>query len=279
MAIDAVKALAPAIIPVPGLVLATAVVGSQGSPQIVITTNDGDGWLPEGFFLPPNMLHALVDLNFHPDYREKWFGWADPARALIDYVEMRNQQSDQRPVKLLGLASMGPLSEQTKTSFPQAVPSVSAERDAQPLTADQGRNAHRLKVLNHEDYDYLRQSSQGTRDKIALSALRATMATPAVQPVRDIWETIDKGKVTDEEATKAQIAQRYQEALVMCGAYRPGFTNQSYPGEGIGGTYEKRFREVRAMETLVLISLGRPVEDIIYAAAAAGADFTKISDD
>ncbi|MEX3648290.1 hypothetical protein ABFW11_22570, partial [Mycolicibacterium porcinum] len=268
MAIDAVKLLAPAIAPVPGLVLAAAVVGSQRSQQIVVMTNDGAGWLPEGFFLPPNMLHAVVDLDFDAEYCEKWFGWADPARALVDYVDTRNQQSSQRPVNLLGLASMGPVSGETRDRFSRAVPSVSADRDATPLAFDRGRNWHRMKVLDASFYDVLRQASEYERQNAKENALLLTMDTPAVEPIRDLWELVLRDGLTDEVRTN--LEQRYAHARMMCGALRPGFTQESKPGTAYGTSYQTRFRELRAMEALLIWDRHDGLEDMVYTAVAAG---------
>ncbi|WP_368573468.1 hypothetical protein [Mycolicibacterium porcinum] len=269
MAVEAVKMLAPAIAPVPGLVLAAAVVASGGSPETVIMTNDGAGWLPEGFFLPPTMLHAAVDLD-DEEFDAKWFGWADPARTLIDYVVMRDKRSH-REVRLLGLASMGPLSEQTKTIFPEAVPSVTAERDAQALTADRGRNAHRLKVQDKEYYEDVRRAGESGRRQLANQALEAVMNTSGAEAIRPQWELLLRdGWLPDAEwdALKA----RYDHERMMVGALRPGFTVESAPGQAAGLMYVNRFWALRAMETLLL--WGReecPVEDVVYTASAAGA--------
>ncbi|WP_454793817.1 hypothetical protein [Mycolicibacterium lutetiense] len=270
MAVEAVKTLAPGIASAPGLVLAAAVVAEQGgSPEIVIMTNDGAGWLPEGFFLPPTMLHAAVDLD-DDEFDGKWFGWADPARTLIDYVVVRDKRSH-REVRLLGLASMGPLSEQTRTIFPEAVPSVSAERDAQPLTSDRGRNAHRLKVQDKGYYEDVRRAGESGRRELANQALEAVMLTTAAAAIRPQWELLLRdGWLPDAEW--AALKARYEHERMMVGALRPGFTAESVPGQAAGLMYVNRFWELRAMETLLL--WGRedcPVEEIVYTASAAAA--------
>lgn len=270
MAVEAVKMLAPGISSAPGLVLAAAVVAEQGgSPEVVIMTNDGAGWLPEGFFLPPTMLHAAVDLD-DDEFDGKWFGWADPARTLIDYVVVRDKRSH-REVRLLGLASMGPLSEQTKTIFPEAVPSVSAERDAQPLAADRGRNAHRLKVQDKGYYEDVRRAGEPGRRELANQALEAVMLTQAGSAIRPQWELLLRDGWLPESEWAA-LKARYEHERMMVGALRPGFTAESVPGQAAGLMYVNRFWELRAMETLLL--WGRedcPVEEIVYTASAAGA--------
>lgn len=278
MAVEAVKMLAPGVASAPGLVLAAAVVAEQGgSQEIVIITNDGAGWLPEGFFLPPTILHAAVDLD-DDEFDAKWFGWADPARTLIDYVVVRDKRSH-REVRLLGLASMGPLSGQTKTIFPEAVPSVSAEREAQPLASDdRGRNAHRLKVQDKQYYQDVRRASETVRQQLANRALEAVMLTQAGSAIRPQWELLLRDGWLPESEWAA-LKARYEHERMIVGALRPGFTEESAPGQAAGLMYVNRFWELRAMETLLL--WGRedcPVEDVVYTASQAGASIGPVDD-
>lgn len=212
MAVDAVKALAPAAATMRGLLVAAAVVTTEGgSPQVVITTNDGAGYLPEGFFLPPNMIHAFSDLD-SAEFDTKWFGWADPAKILIDYVVMRSQTAD--PVQLLGLASTGVIGLDVRNRFIQAVPSVTAERDAKPLTADGGRNAHRLKVLAPPFYDAVHQASAAVRERAAVRATETVMRLPAAAGLRAAdgpWQVMTSGR-TLTDAEWAAFRERYEAA-------------------------------------------------------------------
>lgn len=184
-------------------------------------------------------------------------------------MDTRNQQSSQRPVNLLGLASMGPVGGETRDRFSRAVPSVSADRDAAPLAFDRGRNWHRLKVWDASFYDELRRASESERLNAKENALLLVMDTPAVQPIRDLWELVLRNGLGDDVRTDLQ--ERYAHARMMCGAFRPGFTQESKPGTAYGTTYETRFRELRAMEALLIWDRDDGLaEDMVYTAVEAG---------
>ncbi|MBU8817545.1 hypothetical protein KL864_16710 [Mycolicibacterium goodii] len=280
MAVEAVKALAPAVVRMPGLLLAAAVVaGPAGHPQVVVTTNDGAGFLPEGFFLPPTMIHAFLDLD-SPEFDAKWFGWADPARTLIDYAVYRSQIDD-AAVELLGLASMGLISAETRNLIPQAVPSVEVDQGAKPLSAERGRNAHRLKVLAPLLYSDIQSARQAVRERAAVRVTEAAMALPAAAALRrqgGAWQLMASGRGLDDDDW-ARLQADYERGLRICGAMRPGFREGSVTGQ-IGTGYQDRYYELRAMETLLAWrhAPAISIEDIVYSGWAAGADVNTILD-
>lgn len=278
LAADAVRVLAPALAVIPGMLVAAAVLIEPGGiPQVVITTNDGAGFLPPGCFLPPTMIHAFADLD-SAEFDRKWFGWADPARVLLDYAGERAQRvgSD---VRLLGLASSGRITAEVKSSFKQAIPLVTPEASARPLGEDKGRNAHRFKVLAPDFFDALMKAPKDIRDRAVVRAATAAMATPAAAPLRVVgapWHTMSMvGRpLTEQEWT--DFRERYDNEVRMCGALRPGFLTDAGAGAGTG--YGERFALVRAMEVLLCWRTAPDVSaaDVVYSAHQAGADVNGI---
>ncbi|WP_131829369.1 hypothetical protein [Mycobacteroides abscessus] len=280
MAVNAVKVLAPAMAGMPGLLVAAAVVRVPGGiPQVVITTNEGAGYLPQGCYLPSTMTHAFFDVD-QLDFDNKWFGWVDPARTLVDYVTVRSAAVSGE-VELLGLASSGLVSADVKTAFPQAVPSVRPNDGVKPLGPDRGRNAHRLKVLSPSWYADVQASSSEDRNKAAVRATEAAMRLSVAAPLREAggpWQIMQSGRPLSD-AEWAAFKERYDQEVKMTGAVRPGFMTSSQPGQ-MGAQYVERFQLVRAMETLLAwrdISAVSP-EDIIYTAHEAGADISHVLD-
>jgi hypothetical protein len=280
MAVNAVKVLSPAMAGMPGLLVAAAVVRAPGGiPQVVITTNEGAGYLPQGCFLPSTMTHAFFDVD-QLDFDNKWFGWVDPARTLVDYVAVRSAAVSGE-VELLGLASSGLVSADVKSAFPQAVPSVRPDDGVKPLGPDGGRNAHRLKVLSPSWFADVQGCSAEDRNKAAVRATEAVMRLPVAAPLREAggpWQIMQSGRPLDE-AEWAAFKDRYDQEVKMTGAVRPGFMTSSQPGQ-MGAQYVERFQLVRAMETLLAwrdISAVSP-EDIIYTAHEAGADISHVLD-
>lgn len=280
MAANAVRVLAPAMAGIPGLLVAAAVVQlPAGIPQVVITTNEGAGYLPAGCYLPQSMTHAFFDVDTLA-FDNKWFGWVDPARILIDYVAVRSEALGGE-VQLLGLASSGLVSADVKNLFPQVVPSVMAEQGSKPLGSDNGRNAHRLKVLSPSWFTDVQMSTPDVRNRAAVRATEAAMRLAVAAPLREAggpWQIMQSGRMLDD-AEWAMFAERYDQEIKMTGAVRPGFMTSSQPGQ-MGAQYVDRFQLVRAMETLLAWRNAPDVspEDIIYTAHEAGADVSHVLD-
>ncbi|PQM45048.1 hypothetical protein C1Y40_04788 [Mycobacterium talmoniae] len=262
------------------------------------TTNEGSGWLPEGFYLPHTMVHAVSDLNLL-EFTEKWYGWADPARVLVDYAVTRSHLTG-RPVVVRGLASMGAISEDTVTAWGaagqhpatggcKAVPSVAAEPGAKPLPEEPGRFLHRLRATQPDLFQWLHNSWAGrgeARLEAARDAVLAVMNTPAADPLKrpgGPWQLLEarggleRGRLSEQEW--AALRNDYDSGAVLCGALRPGFRAQSRPRDAIGSSYVTRFRELRAMEALLAWQHYPDVSasDIVYTAFAAGADLAAIT--
>lgn len=280
MAANAVRVLAPAMAGIPGLLVAAAVVQlPAGIPQVVISTNEGAGYLPAGCYLPQSMTHAFFDVDTL-EFDNKWFGWVDPARILVDYVAVRSDALGGE-VQLLGLASSGLVSADVKNMFPQVIPSVTADQGAKPLGSDNGRNAHRLKVLSPSWFTDVQMSPPDVRNRAAVRATEAAMRLPVAAPLREAggpWQIMQSNRMLDESEWAA-FAERYDQEVKMTGAVRPGFMTSSQPGQ-MGAQYVDRFQLVRAMETLLAWRNAPEVspEDIIYTAHEAGADVSHVLD-
>lgn len=277
LAVDAVRMLAPAMAIIPGMLVAAAVlVEPGGAPHVVITTNDGAGFLPPGCFLPPTMIHAFADLD-SAEFDGKWFGWADPARVLLDYAAYRAQRV-KTDVRLLGLASSGRISAEVKSVFKQAIPLVTPESSAKPLEENQGRNAHRLKVLAPDFYNALMKAPKDIRYQAAVRAATAAMATPAAAPLRAVggpWHTMNVVGRGLTEPEWNDFRQRYDTDVRTCGALRPGFLTDAAAGTDTG--YAQRFALVRAMEVLMCWRAPEvSAADVVYSAHQTGADVNGI---
>lgn len=274
MAVEAVKVLAPAAARLPGLVVAVAVVSSRGGhPQLVMATNDGAGFMPDGFFLPSGMIHAFTDLN-SPDFARKWFGWTDPTRTLLDYAVARGQSSGDG-LQVLGLASSAQVSGETKEIFPNAVPVVRPDPDAQPLTEDGGRNTHRLKAIAPLPYSDLLSATEKAVEQAAVRATQETMKVDGAAPLRAAtgpWGVIESGRPLEPAEWQA-LRSRYNELLGTYGALRPGFMTGDITGQMARG-YKHQFQLVRAIEVLLHWESAPRISarDIIYCAQQAGAD-------
>jgi hypothetical protein len=278
MAINTVKALIPGAASYPGLAVAAAVVRTEGSiPHIVMTTNEGEGYLPEGCFLPRGVLHAFVEMG-SVEFDLKWSGWVDPARTLIDYVDMYRHRGE--PMELLGLACSVAVSHDVKSLFPQVVPKVTPDAGAKPLGPDKGRNRHRLQVLAPAFYDELQRLPEYRREKAAQRATQDAMAEPVAAPLRAPgapWNLLSKEKqdLTDEQW--ALFREDYDQRARLVGTMRPGFLEAGRADQQTS-RYQEAYQQLRAMETLLgwrnMVDLS--VEDIIYSAHQTGIDINPL---
>lgn len=278
LAVNAVQVLAPAMVAQEALTVAAAVVLVPGGiPQVVITTNDGAGFLPAGCYLPPTMTHAFVDLA-DQEFDAKWFGWSDPARTLLAYAAARSDAVDAN-VEVLGLASSAAVSMETKNLYPLVVPSVTPPQGAIALGEDKGRNAHRLKVLMPDFYSDVQLLSATERNRTAVNATGATMASAAAVSLTEpggAWHVYcASGGFTDQQWQ--QFSEQYENDRRGYGMFRPGFMESARPGD-VPEAYREGFGKVRACETLLpWRDPGSMVlEDLLYTALLCGADLSGV---
>ena len=68
---------------------AVGVFRSPSGMETVITSNDGASFIPAGVFVPRSVRVLAADPLVDDHFRQLWFGWADPARVLIEYAHLR----------------------------------------------------------------------------------------------------------------------------------------------------------------------------------------------
>lgn len=277
MAVNTVKALIPGVASYPGLAVAAAVVKVPGGiPQVVIATNEGEGYLPEGCFLPPGVIHAFVEMG-SVEFDLKWLGWVDPARTLIDYVVTYEQRGE--PLDLLGLASSVAVSDEVKAMFPQVVPKVTPDAGAKPLGPERGRNRHRLQVLAPAFYDQLQRLSESRKERVAVLATRHAMKQPVAAFLcapDGPWHLLSLGTdPTDEQW--AAFREDFDGRARIVGTMRPGFLSGGRNDE-LNSRYQEAYQQVRAMETLLgwRNTANASLEDIIYSAHQTGIDISPL---
>lgn len=273
LAVNTVKMLIPGVARYPGMAVAAAVVRVAGGiPQVVIATNEGAGYLPEGFYLPAGVLHAFVEID-SDEFDLKWMGWVDPARTLIDYVLTNEQRGE--PMDLLGLACSVAVSDEVKALFPQVVPKVAPEPGARPIRPERGRNRHRLQVLASPFYEELRRASDSVRDRVAADATRMVMKLKAAQQFSAETSPavmLIRGHALSPEQWAA-LREEYDQRVRIVGTMRPGFLAGGRDAQ-LTARYQEAFLQLRVMET-ILCWQALPdisVEDIVYSAHQAGID-------
>ena len=69
---------------------AVGVFRSPSGTETVVTSNDGASFIPAGVFIPRSVRALATDPLVNDHFRQLWFGWADPARVLIEYAQLRS---------------------------------------------------------------------------------------------------------------------------------------------------------------------------------------------
>ena len=62
---------------------AVGVFRSPSGSETVVMSGDGSGYVPVGVFLPRSARLMVSDPLVDREFRERWFGWADPARCWL----------------------------------------------------------------------------------------------------------------------------------------------------------------------------------------------------
>ena len=217
---------------------AVGVFRSPSGTETVVTSSDGASFIPAGVFIPRSVRvlatgSSLVDDHF----RQLWFGWADPARVLIEYAQLRAEMG----WRLVAAATTGPVSvlrdagvEHPPSCTRQSSPLLQPGQQI-PTHALDGMHVHRLAVLWPEVYPRLLRVMEAEaifQDRIvaAASALLMNLATTQAQavdggipdPVRRIWMT----RGGDRDPSPQQWAEYDAAAKEFNGVtaiYRPAF--------------------------------------------------------
>ena len=121
---------------------AVGVFRSPSGTETVVTSNDGASFIPAGVFIPRSVRVLATDPLVNDHFRQLWFGWADPARVLIEYAQLRSDDglasgrgSDHGPGECAARCRSG-----TPTVMHTAVLATAAARPADPCSRP-GRHA------------------------------------------------------------------------------------------------------------------------------------------
>lgn len=103
----------------PDLNWATAVAVTSRGPVLLLTSNEGRGWMPTGLFLPSEVVVPWrLESRFRPSHRQavsKLVGIDDPALMLAELVSIA---ADPTRIRLSALASSTAFSDRLRTILP-----------------------------------------------------------------------------------------------------------------------------------------------------------------
>lgn len=266
---------------------AVGVFRSPSGTETVATSNDGASYIPAGVYVPRSVRILATDPLVDDHFRQLWFGWADPARVLIEYAQLRAEMG----WRLVAAATTGPLTSLRDAGVEHP---PSCTRQTNPLlqpgqqTAPAGMDAmheHRLAVLWPDVYPRLLRvmdTDPLLQDRIVSAASALLMNTATTQAVavdggipnevRQIWLT----RGGDREPSPQQWAD-YDAAAkdfnTRTSIFRPGVFGQADPSDTIEelARYRAAWTVARTAELIGgWATRPLPLPDMCYAAAAAG---------
>lgn len=266
---------------------AVGVFRSPSGTETVITSNDGASFIPAGVFVPRSVRVLATDPLVDDHFRQLWFGWADPARVLIEYAQLRAEMgwrlvaaATTVGVSVLRDAGVEHPPSCTRQTNPLLQPGVQVAAPGMD-----GMHVHRLAVLWPDVYPRLQRVMDADaifQDRIvaAVSALLMNSATTQAvavdggipHPVRMIWLT----RGGDRDPSPQQWAE-YDAAAkdfnTVTSIFRPGFVGQTDPSDTIEelARYRAHWLVARTAELIGgWATRPLPLPDMCYAAAAAG---------
>ncbi|MCV7152606.1 hypothetical protein [Mycolicibacterium pyrenivorans] len=270
---------------------AVGVFRSPSGTETVITSNDGSSYIPAGVFVPRSVRVLSTDPLLDESFRQRWFGWGDPARVLVEYAQLRAQWG----WKLVAAATTAGVNV-LRDAGVEHPPSCSG--DTNPLL-QQGvdvpapvlddMHVHRLAVLWPEVYPRLLRIMDADpifQDRIVSAATAAMINTATTQALvidggidealRLVWAI----RGSDREPSLQQWAD-YDKAAkalnVMTAMRRPAFaTNTGAVADPSDTTEELADYRAHWLVARTAEHIGGwsrcplPLPDMCYAAAATG---------
>ena len=265
---------------------AVGIFRSPTGTETVITSNDGASFIPHGVHVPRSSRLLAADPLVDDHFRQLWFGWADPARVLVEYARIRTETG----WRLVAAATTGAVTA-LRDAGVEHPPSCS--RDVNPLlrpgegpvappTLD-GLHVHRLSLLCPDMYPRLLRVMEAHplyQDRIvnAVSALMLNAATTQAVVVaegipdafRRVWSTRGSPLEPSAQEWAAYDAQAPNFNMHVAMA-RPGFLHGTDPSETIDvlRNYRAHWLVARTAEHIAGWSTRPlPLPDMCYAAMA-----------
>lgn len=263
---------------------AVGVFRSPAGSETVVMSNDGSGYVPPGVFLPRNVRLLVADPLVDKAFRDRWFGWADPALVLVEYAGLRVRTE----WKLVAAAANDSVAAFRGAGIDHGEP-CKRERcrlaqDWSPPVLDE-LHVHRLQLEYPDLYDRLQRLAAiepNLQERVILplsgrlmSSMKSVVGVEVPPILRTVWTTLTAGN----EPTPAVWEQYEAENVVfavLSAAYRPGgFNNGPQRPEdvplGNGDFYRNQWFVARTLEHIGGWSpRPLPLADMAYAAAAIG---------
>lgn len=246
--------------------------------EAVFMSSEGFGYIPHGVFVPRSARLLAVDPLVDKGFREKWFGWRDPSRVMVEYAQLRRPEG----ARLVAAAATHDVDTLRTHGIEHA---LCAREDSTQLSVPpvlDDMHAHRLAVQCPGLYPRVTQLAASN----ATAVLNQVMVPIVMQmmdgvqhggnvdcppELRQMWDALGSGDEIPDSAWKEfELDTNVYYAITGACADRSGDSLSDVALTGGGAVYQAQWLIARTMEAVR--GWGQrppPLTDMIYAAAAA----------
>lgn len=262
---------------------------ADGAADMVVASNAGFGYVPTFVYVPRTARVIGSDPLVDQAFRNRWLGWADPARILVEYGRLRPEG--------WRLVAAATTVDDVDALRDNGIECRIAQRPANGnllsppvLDAD---HQHRLELEHRDVYErmapLMEPEVEGwVRERLAVPLAQATMHDLAAggvdcpQELRTVWSTLMSGQGAPTLAEWGEFCAESGKAYLEPDYSRPLGDPLPEPSARPPERYWTPWQQARAMEVVFgwyrkdHLAEVLPVPDMAYAAAAAGVDIRAV---
>jgi hypothetical protein len=217
---------------------------TQSGVETVVVNSDGLGYIPAGVYIPRSARMLFADPNLSPEFKAKWFSWANPAETMLAYADLVKTSNPAAELWALAVStSYGGTSVPARAAgvpyFEDCPVDLSPIKETEPAMPLDESHMHRLETLDRAQYARLLGFGDGPLPdpseawRMTLAAVEAALGRAGsvhnvvVPPViREILGTMRSGVPVKSDRWIA-LEGAYVEAIGMGMSLRPGLANRN----------------------------------------------------
>ncbi|PBA42294.1 hypothetical protein CKJ63_07390 [Mycobacterium avium] len=206
--------------------------------ETLIVNSEGAGYIPAGVFVPRSARMLFADSGLSPQFRARWFSWANPAETMLAYAQLAAEHREDVELWALAVSTDDGGSSMPARSmiehYEDCSRSLTPIPDDAPTSQLDDTHAHRLETLDRALYSRLTGFGEGplpdrseawrTTVAAAQRALGRAGSIPdlAVAPaIREVLDLLGQGLPVP--ASRWQELEAAHIGVLMSGAgLRPG---------------------------------------------------------
>lgn len=250
---------------------------SSATTETVVMSSEGFGYVPWGLFLPRGVRLLSTDPLVKTGFEKRWKGWPDPARVLVEYATLRQEQVGGRlvaaaatnrvePFKTVGVEYALCVREKEWQLLPPPVLDAVHVGRFEVTYPDLSARVQRLCAADHHLLD-------GVVRDLAGRMMQGVIGTVAAYPVelRDLWDRLSANEpVSEQDWGKLVTAGNGQ--FLQASLCRPSSVDDDpVEDQDWRKQYDQQWLIARTMEVLrgFRYRPALPVGDMMYAAGVA----------